>query len=320
MKYRKGQGKRKFIMVRKQKKKSDIEKEIKKIVEKRVKVNEPVKKHTTFRIGGPVDYLIKVTGVEELRAIVCLLNRNDISYKIIGMGSNILVKDKGISGALLKLEGTFDLIQVIGEKVIVGAGVSLPVLIKKCVDCELQGTEFLSGIPGTVGGAIVMNAGTGKQAIGDLIEEVEVFQENGKINLLHKEKLTFAYRKNNFLKKDVIVKTKLSLKKGNKNDILSIIKSNLQKRVQTQPLNFYNAGCIFKNPRKKNLLTAGELVDRAGLKGIKKGKAQISAKHANFIVNLKGAKARDILFLINKIKKKVNKMFGIKLRMEIKIW
>lgn len=307
-------------MVRKQKKKSIIEKEIKKIVGKRVKINEPVKKYTTFRVGGPVDYLIKVTGVEELRAIVCLLNRNNIGCKVIGMGSNILVKDKGISGALLKLEGTFDRIQVIREKVIVGAGVSLPVLIKKCVDYELQGTEFLSGIPGTVGGAILMNAGTGKQAIGDLIEEVEIFQKNGKIKLLHKEKLTFDYRKNNFLKKDVILKTKLSLKKGNKNDILSMIKSNLQKRVQTQPLSFSNAGCIFKNPRNKNRLTAGELIDRVGLKGIKKGKAQISVKHANFIVNLKGAQARDILFLINKIKKKVNEMFGIKLQMEIKIW
>jgi UDP-N-acetylmuramate dehydrogenase len=135
------------MMVRKQKKKSIIEKEIKKIVGKRVKINEPVKKYTTFRVGGPVDYLIKVTGVEELRAIVCLLNRNNIGCKVIGMGSNILVKDKGISGALLKLEGTFDRIQVIREKVIVGAGVSLPVLIKKCVDYELQGKEFLSCIP-----------------------------------------------------------------------------------------------------------------------------------------------------------------------------
>ncbi|MCK4532565.1 UDP-N-acetylmuramate dehydrogenase [bacterium] len=307
-------------MARKQKKNSDIEKEIKKIVGKRVKVNELVKKHTTFRVGGPVDYLIKVTGVEELRGIVCLLDRNNIGCKIIGMGSNILVKDKGLSGALLKLEGTFDRIQVIGEKVIVGAGVPLPVLIKKCVDYGLQGTEFLSGIPGTVGGAIVMNAGTGKQAIGDLIEEVEIFQQNGKINLLHKKELTFGYRKNNFLKKDIILKTKLSLKKGNKNDILSMIKNNLQKRVQTQPLNFSNAGCIFKNPGKKNRLTAGGLIERAGLKGIKKGKAQISTKHANFIVNLKGAQARDILFLINKIKREVNKMFGIKLRMEIEVW
>ncbi len=307
-------------MAKKQKKKSDIEKEIKKIVGKRVKVNELVKKHTTFRVGGPVDYLIKVNGVEELRAIVCLLNRNNIGCKIIGMGSNILVKDKGISGALLKLKGTFDRIQVIGEKVIVGAGVPLPVLIKKCVDYGLQGTEFLSGIPGTVGGAIVMNAGTGKQAIGDLIEEVEIFQQNGKINLLHKKELSFGYRKNNFLKKDIILKTKLSLKKGNKNDILSMVKSNLQKRVQSQPLIFFNAGCIFKNPQDKNRLTAGELIDRAGLRGVKKGKAQISTKHANFIVNLKGAQAGDILSLINKIKRKVNKMFGIKLRMEIEVW
>ncbi|MCK5533834.1 UDP-N-acetylmuramate dehydrogenase [bacterium] len=298
----------------------DIEREIKKIAGKRVRFNELIKNYTTFCVGGPVDYLVKVNSVEELKILICLLNKNNIDYRVIGAGSNLLVKDKGISGALLKLEGEFNRIQVVDEKLIVGAGVRIPVLIKKCVDCCLQGVEFLAGIPGTVGGALMMNAGIQKQEIGNLVEELEVFNENGNISLLRKPDLVFGYRNNNILKNNIILKAKLLLKKGNKNDILSIIKSNLQRRAQTQPVNSHSAGCIFRNPLNKSQLTAGELIERAGLKGERKGKAQISTKHANFIVNLKGAQAKDILFLIKKIKKKIDEIFGIRLQLEIEIW
>ncbi len=297
----------------------DIEEKIKKIVRNRVKINEPMSKHTTFRVGGKVDYLIKVINVEEMKELISLFIETGVCFRVIGGGSNVLVLDKGISGVVLKLDGKFKKVQVFDEKVITGAGVKLPSLLKKCIDDNLSGLEFLTGIPGTVGGALVINAGTQKEGIGALVEELEVIDKNGTIKVLPKRDLVFSYRKSNIPEDDVILRAKLLLKRADKNDILIGIKSRLQKRTESQPLKTFNAGCIFKNP-SKNQLTAGELIEKAVLKGIKKGEAQVSTKHANFIVNLGNARADDVLYLIEKVRKKVKEKFGIDLELEIKVW
>lgn len=298
----------------------DIKEKIKKIVKKRVKINEPMSKHTTFHIGGQVDCLIKVINIKEIKSFISLFREAGICLRVIGEGSNILVLDKGISGVILKLDGEFNKIQIKNRELITGAGVRLAFLVKKCLDNKLTGLEFLAGIPGTVGGAIMMNAGIGKEGIGNLIEEIEVIQKDGSINLLRKEDLIFSYRKSNIPKDNIIIKARLLLKKVSKNDILTKIKSRLQKRLSTQPWNTFNAGCIFKNPHHDNQLAAGDLIEQVGLKGIKRGEAQVSRKHANFIVNLKNAQAKDVLYLINKIRKKVKEKFGIELEREIEIW
>ncbi|MBN1621921.1 MAG: UDP-N-acetylmuramate dehydrogenase [Endomicrobiales bacterium] len=280
-----------------------------------LKVNEPLKNHTTFHIGGPAKYFVDVSERDELKKLHDICLQNKISFLILGNGSNVLIGDEGFDGLVMRLKGEFSLITSSRNAVKVGSGVQLPVLLQKCLKKNLSGLEFLSGIPGTVGGAVVGNAGTKEGWIGDKVVDVEVLTNSGRIVTLKRKDLKFSYRSSN-LNNYIIISATLLLKKGQKNDILKKINGLLLKRSKEQPLNEFNSGSVFKNPENKS---AGELIENAGLKGLKFGGAKISEKHANFIVNFENARASDVKTLISIIHQKVKEKFGIDLELEIKL-
>jgi len=294
-----------------------IKEEIKKIC-KDVKFNEPLAKHTSFRIGGPAEYFVEVRNRSELANLLKIAKKYNLDILVIGAGTNLLVKDKGIKGLVIKLGGEFKSAESVdsAEKVKVGGGVLLPQLIKFCIQNNLGGIEFLAGIPGTVGGALVMNAGTHLGEIGNRVKKVEIMNFSGKTRVLERREINFSYRKSNLPDKSIILSAELSLRKENKNFIRKRISEQLKRRFLCQPIGFYGAGCIFKNPPGRH---AGELIEKAGLKGLSYGGAYISEKHANFIINQGKAKAKEVIYLIRKIKDTVKKKFGIKLELEIRI-
>lgn len=298
-----------------------IKTEIKKIC-KDVKFNESLAKHTSFRIGGPAEYFVEVANKSELANLLKIAKKYSLNIYLLGAGTNLLVKDRGIRGLVIRLLGDFRKIQFKNRLVFVGAGVGLPQLLKVSAEHNLGGIEFLAGIPGTVGGALVMNAGNPKEGIGDLVDSVEIMKPNGKIQILEKKDLHFSYRKSNFPKNSFLLSCWLRLKKSKKETIIKVVKERLKERWEKQPRG-YSAGSVFKNPPADSAgscrTTAGGLIEKAGLKGVKYGGAYISEKHANFILNRGNAKAKDVLYLIRKIKNTVKNKFGVDLDLEIKI-
>ena len=283
----------------------------------KVRRNELLKHHTTFKIGGPAKFFIEPKDADELRLLLNLLKRYKLSTFVIGAGSNILISDKGINGAVLRLNSAyFKKINRKGNSLTVGSGTLLNQALSLCKRCGLSGLEFLVGIPGTVGGALVMNAGLPGKNIADFIENVRVMDYNGNIKTLNKKNIKFGYRISN-LSKYIILSAHLKLSKGTKEEINNRISGYLNYRRRTQDLSWPSAGCIFKNPPG---YSAGQLIDLCGLKGKKISGARVSMRHANFILNLKDAKAKDVLKLMGFIKKKVKNKFNINLEPEIKIW
>lgn len=291
-----------------------IKTEIKKICPQ-VKFNEPLAKYTSFRIGGPAEYFVELKNRSELVNLLKVARKYNLKVFPFGAGTNLLIKNKRVKGLVIKLNGEFKKIEISGEKVKVGGGVLLPKLIKLCAKNNLGGIEFLAGIPGTVGGALVMNAGNPEGGIGDLVERVEVMSPAGEIKTLQKKDLHFSYRSSNLPAGSFILSCLLKLKKSKKDVIMKIIKEQLRKRWEKQPREL-SAGSIFKNPPGDY---AGRLIEQAGLKGLESGDAYISEKHANFIINQGKAKAKDVLYLIKKTKETVRKKFGVQLELEIKI-
>lgn len=284
---------------------------------KRVKLNEPLKLHTTFKIGGPAKYLFEPKDIDELKLAVNLAKNNKIKIFILGNGSNLLVLDRGVSAIVIKLSGEhFRKIIFKFNSLRTGAGVLLQELIKRSSLRGLSGFEFLSGIPATVGGALMMNAGTPSFSISDLVEQIKVMDYNGKIKILKKQDLKFAYRQSH-LSKFIILEAVFKLRKSSVNKIKNTIRECWKRRSQTQELSWASAGCVFKNPR---LDSAGRLIDLCGLKGRQSGQAFISDKHANFIINKGKASSQDILKLMGMIKKEVKKKFNIELEPEIITW
>jgi len=276
-----------------------------------VKLNEPLAKHTTFKIGGPADLFIEVTRETELIKLIKLIKKLKIPYFVLGGGSNILVADEGFRGIVIKIANCEW--RISNFRIIAGAGVSLGELVKLAAKNSLAGLEFAAGIPGTVGGAVRGNAGAWQQAIGDRVTRVKVLTPAGRVKWLKAADCQFSYRQSRFKKtKEVILEVELKLEKGDKKEIEAKIKENLGKRA-SQPKE-PSAGCIFVNPKPAS---AGELIEKCKLKGKKIGDAQVSPKHANFIVNLGKAKAQEVIKLIKLIKKKVKEKFGINLEEEI---
>jgi UDP-N-acetylmuramate dehydrogenase len=283
----------------------------------KVSLKEFLKDHTTFRIGGPAKYLAEPKDANDLKLLLNLAKRYKIPTFVIGAGSNILVKDRGVDGAVLRLNSPYFKKLVVKDKYLeVGAGCLISKVVAKTLERGLSGAEFLAGIPGTMGGALVMNAGAWGRNIGDLVEKVTVMDYNGNIKTLNRRALKFGYRKSN-LSQYIILSARIKLVKKNKEEIQNRVKNNLQQRKATQDLSGACAGCVFKNPKGAS---AGRLIDLCGLKGKKIGGAYISAKHANFIINKGNAKARDILQLMKLVSKEVKKKFNITLEPEIKIW
>lgn len=279
-----------------------------------VKYNEPMSKHTTFKVGGIADTYITVNSKEKLLKVLELLKNEKIT--IIGNGSNLLVTDKGIRGIVLKYSANNCSIN--GKTVTVESGMTNARLANILLKQNLTGYEFAAGIPGTIGGAIVMNAGAYGREMKDVVESTEFIDlETNKIVTLKNEEQEFEYRKSIFQnKKCIILSTILKLEKGNPEEIEEKMKEYAEKRRSTQPLDMPSAGSTFK--RGNGFITA-KLIDEAGLKGYSIGGAQVSTKHAGFIVNKGNAKAKDIIELIKYIQDEIYKKFGEKIEPEIKI-
>jgi len=283
----------------------------------KVKTKIPLSHYTTFKIGGEADFFIEPTDVRELRKILKIAKRNNLRIYILGAGSNLLVSDEGVRAVVIRLSSDyFKKIKFLGNYVWVGAGLKVSRLLKSCLENGLGGIEFLTGIPATLGGAIFMNAGTKEGCIGDFVEEVKVMDYNGKIKKLKRNSLDFGYRYSN-LKNFIILEALLRLIKKDKKEIRNKMDYFMNYRRLTQELSYPSCGCIFKNP---NGFFAGKLIEDCNLKGKSIGDAQVSQKHANFIINRNSASAKDVLKLIDYIKGKVKKKFNIDLELEIEIW
>lgn len=281
--------------------------------------DEPMAKHTSFKIGGPADVFIKVDNIEELKEILDLSKKNQIPLTIIGNGSNLLVTDKGIRGITAKLNLKDIEIKNENNKQIikVEAGVPVGLLAQKLLKEEITGFEELSGIPGTIGGAVIMNAGAHGKELKDILKKVTAMDYNGNIHEFANEECQFSYRNSRFQKeKYIILQATLELEKGNSTEIKEKMDEYMQFRKEKQPIEYPNAGSTFK--RGEDFVTA-KLIDEAGLKGYKVGGAQVSKKHAGFIVNVDNATAKDVIELTDYIKEKIEEKFGKKINLEIQI-
>ena len=281
--------------------------------------DEPMAKHTSFKIGGPADLFIKVDNIEELKETLDLSKQNQIPLTIIGNGSNLLVTDKGIRGITVNLNLKDIEIKNENNKQIikVDAGVPVGLLAQKLLKEEIAGFEELSGIPGTIGGAVIMNAGAHGKEIKDILKKVTAMDYDGNIYEFTNEECKFSYRNSKFQKeKYIILQATLELEKGNSTEIKEKMDEYMQFRKEKQPIEYPNAGSTFK--RGEDFVTA-KLIDEAGLKGYKVGGAQVSEKHAGFIVNVDNATAKDVIELTDYIKEKIEEKFGKKINLEIQI-
>jgi len=277
----------------------------------------PLKNKTTFKIGGRAQYFSEPKNLDELQSLLASARKKRIPVRLLGAGSNVLADDRGVRALVIRLNApSFREITARGDFIYAGSGASLWQLVKYCAKRGLSGPEFLSGIPGTLGGALVMNAGAWGQNIAKSVEEVVVMDYNGNVELLKKKDLRFAYRKSN-LAKSIILSAFLKVTKKNKSAIDKRIKKYLENRRKGQDNSYPSAGCIFKNPSKG---AAGRLIDLCRLKGKRVGGAVISERHANFILNKGGASSKDVLKLMSLAKKEVKRRFKVKLEPEIKIW
>jgi len=308
-------------------------KDLKKVIKGKILLNEPFSKHTTFRIGGPASIWVEPKDIDDLRQIMKFIRKNEVPFVVVGGGSNLLVKDRGFKGIVVRLNSTFfKKISVCGNIISIGSGVSLNNMIQVALKNRLSGCEFLSGIPGSVGGALAMNAGARRnslfnnhyKSIGDLITQVNVMDSSGKLKTIKKSELKFGYRNSNLIKY-IIISAKVRLKHRKRREIEREIKNFLTYKRSTQELNLPSAGCVFKNPRvssnnkSQQSLSAGYLIDATGLKNYRIGGAAISEKHANYIVSRKNAKAKDVIKLMKHVQKKIKTAFNISLEPEIKI-
>jgi len=284
-------------------------KNIGKIIEK-----APMSKYTSYKTGGVAEAIVYPEDRKKLITLIKTLKENNIKYKILGNGSNTLFSDRPYEGIIIKLD-SFDNLEIEGTKVVVGAGYSLIRLCMNCAKKSLAGLEFAAGIPGTVGGAIYMNAGAYKSDMGYIVKSVKVLTPDFKvINLTNKE-LDFHYRSSFFQKNPgyICLEATLRLRKGKKEEILKVIKDRKERRIISQPLEYPSAGSVFRNPEG---MFAGEMIEKLGFKGLTKGGAQVSNKHANFIINIGNAKASDIKELIMFVKDAAEDKYKVELKIE----
>ena len=280
-------------------------------------LDEPLAPYTWMKVGGPAQFLVRPRNPDELLEVVRYCHEEQIPVRVLGGGSNVLVRDEGVSGAVVQLIGdAFGQVSIDGTTVQAGAGAMLSHLIAESVKAELAGLETLSGIPGSVGGAIRGNAGGRSGDIGQFVESVTVMSAQGEVSTRRGNDLWFGYRESN-IDELVILEGSFALQPGDPQEITRRMRKLWIMKKATQPLSFQSAGCIFKNPRG---LSAGSLIEQAGLKGIRVGQAEISDRHANFIVTHPDAKSDDVLRLIDLARSKVSEQFGVDLELEIKIW
>jgi UDP-N-acetylmuramate dehydrogenase len=293
-----------------------LEKLQKLIGEAKVLANEPMASHTTFRIGGPADYFVMPETVEELRDILALCKEEGLPYFILGNGSNLLVGDKGFRGVVIQLYKNFDGLSIEGTKVTAKSGAMLIRVAKEAGKAGLTGLEFASGIPGTIGGAMVMNAGAYGGEMKDVVTAVTVLTKDGDIKTLTGSEMNFRYRGSVVEDEGYIVlEAVMELKEGNLEEIQARIDElSLQRRTK-QPIEYPSAGSTFKRPEG---YFAGKLIQDANLRGYQVGGAQVSEKHCGFVINAGGATAADVMQLMQDVSDKVNAQFGVTLEPEVK--
>lgn len=287
------------------------------IDEKRVLCDEPMSKHTTFRVGGPADYFVMPQSTEEVQKVIALCKEMEMPYYVLGNGSNLLVSDAGYRGVIVQIYKEMNRIQVEGTTVKVQAGALLSKIGSAALEAGLTGFEFASGIPGTVGGAVVMNAGAYGGETRDILASATVLTPNGTVLTLYNEQLELGYRTSIIAKKGYIVlEAEYQLQAGDKDAIRARMDELKVQRVTKQPLEYPSAGSTFKRPEG---YFAGKLIQDAGLRGFQVGGAQVSEKHCGFVINKDGATAADIKELIRQVSDKVMQEFGVRLEPEVKV-
>lgn len=279
--------------------------------------DEPMSRHTTFRTGGPADIYIEPSGVEELKQVLDICREENVAYTIIGNGSNLLVGDGGYRGVLISFGKPFAQVTIEGAQVRTGAGALLSAVAKQVLNASLTGFEFAAGIPGTIGGAMVMNAGAYGGELCQVLREATVLTPEGEVKTLPAEELELGYRTSCVQKNGYIVlEAVLQLQPGNADDIRAVMDALASKRREKQPLEYPSAGSTFKRPEGH---FAGRLIQDAGLRGFRVGGAQVSEKHCGFVINRDHATSADILSLCRQVQEKVKAQFGVELELEVKL-
>lgn len=284
--------------------------------EENVLRDEPMKRHTTFRIGGPADYFVTVHSKEEIKEILLLCKKEQISYYILGNGSNLLVGDKGYRGVVIQICRQMNEIYTKGNKIYVQAGALLSKVAAEALANSLTGFEFASGIPGTLGGAVMMNAGAYGGEMKHVLESAEVLTPEGEFLTLSLEELKLGYRTSVIAENDyTVLSAVITLEKGNPDEIKAYMDDLKERRTTKQPLEYASAGSTFKRPEG---YFAGKLIQDSGLKGYSVGDAQVSEKHSGFVINRGNASAEDVLTLIKHVQDTVEQKFGVRLETEVK--
>lgn len=282
-----------------------------------IRWNEPMARHTTWRVGGPADVFVVPQSVDEIAGALRAAGELGLPWTVVGRGSNMLVLDGGIRGLVLKLADPVGWIEVDGHRLVAGGGRSFVSAAHVAIRHGLSGLEFATGIPGSVGGAVMMNAGAHGGEVKDVLAWADVMDGRGEIRRLARADLRFAYRYSRLKDEPgVVIAAAFDLEPGDREEMLSRVRAWSMRRASTQPLSQPNCGSVFRNPEGTH---AGRLIEEAGLKGLTIGGAQVSPKHANFIVNLGHARASDILMLIRRVQETVRERFGIELETEVRI-
>lgn len=285
--------------------------------EKDIKLDEPMKKHISFRVGGPADILVKPRTEEQIKNIIDFAKKENIPYIVKGNGSNLLVRDGGIRGIVIEITDNFNSYEIEDKIIKVKSGALLSIIGRAALKQNLKGFEFAAGIPGTIGGALAMNAGAYGGEMKDIVKSVRLMDTDGNIFNFSNEDMQFGYRKSVLSKSDYIVLgAEIELEKGDYEEIKEMMKDFSNRRITKQPLNLPSAGSTFKRPEG---YFAAKLIDDSGLRGLTLRNAQVSDKHCGFVVNLGDARARDILDLMYVVKSTVKNKFGVTLEEEVKI-
>ncbi len=283
----------------------------------RTKRNEPMSTHTTFKVGGCCDIMAFPDSIESVRGLILCANASGLNYYVLGNGSNVLFSDKGFCGAIILLGADFSEISVKDDAITAAAGASLQRVCRRALESGLSGMEFAYGIPGTVGGAVYMNAGAYGGEIKDIVSQVTCVNRQGEIITYAADELDLSYRSSRFVNSgEIILSADFRLEKGDPSSIKARMDELMERRKSRQPLEYPSAGSAFKRPEGT---FAGLVIEQSGLKGYTVGGAQISEKHANFIINRGGATAEDIMTLISDVKKIVKEKTGYELECEIRI-
>ena len=282
----------------------------------KIRFDEPLSKHNYFGIGGDAAAYFEVGTTDELAYVAQLKKRWNVPVAIIGRGSNLLVSDAGYTGIVVRLIGEFNRLEFNQNRVDVGAGVSLPRLSKMAASHGLSGVEFALGIPGSVGGGLIMNAGAWGSSFGDLVERVQVMTDEGELINLDRDEAHFSYRHSGLKPYFCVTGTTLNLTPGDPKEVDNLMQDLYNQKITSQPFAEENAGCMFKNPPGHS---AGKLIDECGLKGYRVGGAEVSKIHGNFILNLDNATAHDVLSLVRHIQNHVKQERGVDLEMEVQL-